>query len=194
MMTFPIILLAGLGLAWLWQQRWIGKCAVFVCIGICLWQQQLTIWPQGYYPLESDAPDAPFAYKSFTPQPDFTAAYQFIEDYQTAHLDVMVIDAYPILHQLYLHQLPTAAVFVNLTGTTYVTTPANERYTGIQYATIAQLQQWQNNHPILLVVDDFAEYRLDPTIKPLLDTGTVIWQQSNGAWSGLTVYQLAALE
>lgn len=195
MMTFPIILLlAGLGLAWLWQQRWIGKCAVFVCIGICLWQQQLTIWPRGNYQLESDAPNVPFAYKSFTPQPNFTAAYQFVQQYQMTYPDAIVIDAYPTLHQLYLGTLPTAAVFINLTGTSYVATPVQERYTGVQYATIQQLRQWQGTHPVLLVVDDFAEYRLDPTIKPLLDTGTVIWQQSNGAWSGLIIYQLGTSE
>lgn len=189
-MTFPIILLmAALGLFWLWRQRWFGKMTVGLCVSILIWQQTITIVPKTIYLLEADSATSPFVYKSFTPQPDFKHAYSFIDHYLVEHPDVQVVDPYPAIHQLYRGTLPTATVFVNFTGSHYVTIPQSERYTGMQYSTLADLQLLGEQHKVLLVLDEFAEYRLDPSIKPFLAQAKVIWQADGQAWSDITVYQ-----
>ncbi len=187
-MTLPILfMLAAAGLVWLWRQRWTGKLAVGFSVGILLWQQQLTVWPQAFYPLESDAVTAPFEYKTFTPQPNFSTAYNFIKEYQQNHANVVMVTPYPIIHQLYMDDLPNYVIFVNLTGGTYPTVPATEYYSKLPYSTPEQLPP---NKEILIVLDQFAEYRLDPRWQGVLSQAEVLWQDDTRPWSRLTIYRI----
>lgn len=187
-MTLPILwALAAGGLVWLWQQRWLGKVTVGLSVGILLWQQQLTVFPQVFYPLESDPVTAPFTYKTFTPQPNFAAGYAFIKQYQAEHTNVVMATPYPIIHQLYTGALPNYVVFVNLTGGTYPTVPELEHYSGQPYSTPEQLP---TDKEILIILDQFAEYRLDPRWQQVLGQTEVLWQDNTRLWSQLTIYRI----
>lgn len=191
MLTFPIVLLfAVLGGYWLWQQGWIGKCLLAACVGAMIWQQQVTVLPKSFYQLESDAVTAPFSYKSFTPQPDFKSAYQFVDEYLIEHPETRVVDAYPALHRIYRGVLPDAALFLNLTGGTYVTTPLAERYTQLEHLTFTQLEQWKQEGQVLVLVDGFAAYRTGSAIKSMLISAEVVWESNQEPWSNITVYRI----
>lgn len=187
-MTLPILfMLAAAGLVWLWRQRWAGKLAVGLSVGILLWQQQLVVLPQVFYPLESDPVTAPFTYKTFTPQPNFVAGYAFIKQYQKEHTSVVIATPYPIIHQLYAGALPNYVIFVNLTGGTYPTVPEVEYYSGQPYYTPEELP---TDKEILIILDQFAEYRLDPRWQKVLGRTEVLWQEDTKTWSRLTIYRI----
>lgn len=187
-MTFPImLLLSASGAVWLWQQRWIGKLVLGICIGVLIWQQQLTIIPQSFYPLESDPTTAPFAYKTFTPQPNFSAAYEFLRNDPTTAMAT----PYPIIHKLYTHELPDYTLFVNLTGGTYPTIPELETYTQRPYNDPSQLP---DDQVVILLIDQFAEYRLDEQWKDVIVQAELIWEDDNPlAWSSLRIYRIVPL-
>ncbi|MBI4407620.1 MAG: hypothetical protein HY565_03920 [Candidatus Kerfeldbacteria bacterium] len=187
-MTLPILfMLAAAGLVWLWRQHWAGKLAVGLSVGIVLWQQQLTVLPQVFYPLESDTATAPFEYKTFTPQPNFTDAYTVIKNYQSQHDDIVIATPYPIIHQLYMGTAPDHVIFVNLTGGTYPTIPATEYYSGLPYSAPEQLPA---DKELLIILDQFAEYRLDARWQGILGQAEVLWQDDTRPWSRLTIYRI----
>ncbi|EKD79061.1 MAG: hypothetical protein ACD_41C00179G0009 [uncultured bacterium] len=179
-MTFPIILLfAATGGVWLWQQRWFGKILLGASISLILAQGQLTVIPQSFYKLESDPTTAPFSYKTFTPQPNFTAAYTFLADYPTTP----VATPYPVVHQLYTGEWPDYVVFVNLTGGTYPTIPA----------TYSEPSQLLTGVEIFLILDQFSEYRLDDRWESIMAQSEVIWEDENLPWSSLRIYRIVPL-
>lgn len=142
------------------------------------------LWPQTHFPLESDSAESNFSYKSFTPQPNFEAAYQYIQQVQP---DVL-ITPYPAISRLY-GATDTISMYIDLTGT-IPKTPERELYTGTPYIdinTLAELRSDEQSEIILL--DFFAERRMNVTMKTYLEThGTVVYEDKNSPWSQVTLY------
>lgn len=187
-MVWPVLwTMAAVGAIWLWQQRWLGKVLLGIGLSILVWQQQLTIMPQTDYLLESDSPTVPFAYKTFTPQPNFAAAYAFLEQ---GYPDTIVATPYPIIHRLYTNTWPDYVAFVNLTGGTYPTIPDREPYSQLPYVAPNQLP---HGVEMLLIVDQLAEYRLDQRWQSIVAQSEVLWEDQQPPWSTLRIYRIVTL-
>lgn len=144
------------------------------------------VQPQAHFPLESDRPKSDFMYKSFTPQPNFEAAYQFIRNAQPDTL----ITPYPSVSRLY-DTTDTMSLYIDLTGT-IPNAPTREVYTGTQYITLDTLDRLRaDEQSEIILVDFFADRRMNVAMKTYLEThGKVLYHDAGSVWSEVTLYSL----
>jgi len=176
----------------LWQSskvRWLVGSVLVVIIILAILTGEYIIWPKAQYFLESDSVNAPFAYKSFTPQPNFIAAYEYLKKVIT--INDVVITSYPTIQALYLPQNVNKCLYVDLTGTTPKPPTATERYTNCQYLTVNTLCVTPQQGNSYIILDQLARHRIEPDLYDEILTSTnVVYTNSFGAWSDLTIYKL----
>jgi hypothetical protein len=142
------------------------------------------IIPQATYDLESDRPTSNLTYKSFTPQPDFEAAYTVIAQ----HNPDILITPYPTISRLY-NEVDTAAIYVDLTGT-IKNSPKVEVYTGVPYIHVDELRDLvEQGDAGIILIDFFAERRMQPELRTYIETySEEIYANTSGPWSRITLY------
>lgn len=164
------------------RRRWylaIPIVALLLCSG------EYIVVPQSHVLLESDAPYGRSGYKSFTPQPDFRAAY---EEIAKRNPDIL-ITPYPTITRLYRDRNDAAAIYIDLTGLDGGG-ETEERYSGVPYLTKKQLKKIveDKKHGIILI-DYFARRRMDPELYLSIDTQfTTLQTIRAGSWSDITLY------
>ncbi len=188
-------ILSAVAIVELWQSarvRWLARCGVVLSVIIAMLVGEYTIWPKDQYLLESDKVNAPFAYKSFTPQPNFAAAYQYLESVVTTN-DI-VITPYPTIHALYLPERMASCLYIDLTGTTSKPPTATERYTNCQYLTAETLCAAFQRGGSYIILDQFARHRIEPSLyDQILTSAEVAYTNSFGPWSDLKIYKVTSI-
>lgn len=177
-------ILSALALQGHWLRRSLGLG--FVLLAIIF--GEYTVWPKLQYPLESDSPNAPFAYKSITPQPDFKAAYAFIDS--VAKPTDQVITPYPTIQDRYAPERTTGCLYIDLTGSAPQPPTGTERYTNCPYVTAQTLCRALRTGHNYILLDQFGRYRIEPKLRALiLEHTKVVYTNTAGPWSQLDIYQ-----
>lgn len=167
----------------LWRRGFV-ICASIIAIGL----GEYTLWPKTEYLLESDNAQAPFVYKSITPQPNFKAAYQYLNTISSP--TDSVITPYPTIQALYAPQRTHDCLYIDLTGTASQTATPTERYTGCPYLTLQTLCAKLKSGQGYILLDQFARQRIQPSLRDLITEQTkVVYTNTAGSWSTLNVYQ-----
>lgn len=185
---YPIVLwLATYTIDWLlsWRLKWVGYGTAIIIATALVWHQELTMLPKTFWPLESDSKTSQFTYKSFTPQPNFRAAYAAIaqQDADT------VITPYPELSRLYLERDDTYALYLDVIGAADQPNRSTQIYTGVPYLTLTELKRAQQNHTLVLL-DYFSQRRIQPELREYIEQyGQVIYTEVTNEWSTVTVYK-----
>lgn len=180
-----VFMLAAISLDYLWQ-HW--RIIFFMVIGLAVLSGEYVVWPQTNYYLESDAVSSPFSYKSIAPQPDFSAAYSYILNHTQP--GETIITPYPTIQQLYAPELPQACLYIDLTGQAPVPPTAAERYSGCPYLTTHTLQRLLAHQHGYIVLDQFAQGRIQPKLMSLIEAKTEsVYQNQSHSWSRIVVYK-----
>lgn len=181
---WPIILIwAACGINQIVQYWKYSLIVIIIVLGL---SREYLFWPTTQLVLESDASTSALPYKSFTPQPDFKAAYGEIQKTNLANL----ITPYPAMTRLYLGHDDTAAIPLDLTGTTLPKT-TQEVYTGVEYITLDRLQQWQRDKiEGIILLDTFSQHRIEPALREYIeDNLEPVYEQTAGPWSTAQLYK-----
>lgn len=145
----------------------------------------LTYIPRVDWPLESDPPTNRFTYNSFTPQPDFKAAYAFIR----AHPREQLITPYPMLTRIYLGYDDTSSIYFDLTGGLHDRTTIQDPYTGVLTLQLPALQQHIRTQHGYILLDQFAAYHMDQELREYIEEQTKpVYTSITGPWSELTIF------
>lgn len=182
--VWPIVLLwAAYSIVWLIQQ-W--KYSTIIIVLALVFSHEYILWPKATIILESDAPTSALPYKSFTPQPDFRAAYVEMKKNGFMH----TVTPYPVITRLYSDQDDIVAIPLDLTGTTLPKTK-NEIYTGVPYITLDQLKFLHINGPHgIILVDTFSRHRIEPVIRGYIEDNLALWYTYDvGVWSKIQLYK-----
>lgn len=180
-----IFILAAISLDQLWR-HW--KVLFFLVICLAIWHRELVVWPHTRYYLESDSVSSPFNYKSITPQPDFASAYQFIESFLQP--GDTVITPYPTLQRLYAPQMAMRCLYIDLIGQAPLPPTAAERYTACPYFTAHTLQQELATGHGFIILDQFAEGRIQPDLLDIIQhTAQSVYPSQSQVWSQLSIYK-----
>lgn len=187
--VFPVVLLlASVCVDGLWNHGWLRVLMVVAAVLMCFRGELVTRPLQPAF-LESDPITSSLHYKSFSPQPDFGAAYAWIAE--NALTDQQIITAYPILTRLYLHGEDTIAIYADLVGQYPEPTRDTEVYTGIPFLrSVEQLRDVTARHHGYIMIDDFARRRMNAAVwEHIQGEYELVYQGTEREWSQLWVYR-----
>lgn len=183
-----VLLLAAYALDRLSRMKWfIGAPLILIAFGVALWNQEIVLFPQVHYPLESDSRGSQLVYKSFTPQPDFQTAYQFIEERNPE----ILLTPYPMITRLYLDREDDQIIYIDLSGTGRAESYTHEVYTGLPFITQDMMESYiQNGQNGLILLDFFAEKRMDSLLLAYIqEHSTVLVSIDRSPWSTARLYE-----
>ncbi len=188
-LTPVIFLFAGRGLCCLFHRNVIiAATALLLLLTVQIYNGRAVIFPQQKYLLESDSKTSSFPYKCFTPQPNFKAAYAYINTLKNINL----ITPYPTISRLYRSDPDILAIHVRLKDYPGTDTPKRERYTGTPFLTFPAFTFLRkSDYDVYFLIDFFASTRMDPLLKKLIEENSTIiktWDQPE--WSKLILYKL----
>ena len=188
-LTPVIFLFAGRGLRCLFHRNVvIAGTALILLLTVQIYNGRAVIFPQQKYLLESDSKTSSFPYKCFTPQPNFKAAYTYINTLKNINL----ITPYPTISRLYRKDRDILAIHIRLKDYPGTNAQKYERYTGIPFLTFPAFTFLrQSDYDVYFLIDFFASTRMDPLLQKLIEENSTIiktWNQPE--WSKLILYKL----
>ncbi len=156
-----------------------------VVVVLAVLAPSMQLLPQSHYYLESDKPSSDLSYKSFTPQPDFKAAYKAIAEYNPE----VLITPYPAVTKLYSEKNDDYALAIDLTGTGAGINDY-EVYTNTPIITVEVLKEIRGEKKSgVVLVDYLAQKRINNDIRQYIETElTPIYSDSNHDWSSIALY------
>lgn len=185
---YPVLLwLAAYGIAWVLslRKKWISITLVTIISIALILHEEITLLPRSFYTLESDPKVSFLAYKSFTPQPDFRAAYAAIAKQNPS----MVITPYPELSRLYMQRDDEYALYLDVIGSADRPPMPHHRYTGTPYITLESLERARELQAVVLL-DELAQGRVDSDLLQVIEQhAEIVFEKRDGEWSRVTVYQ-----
>ncbi|MDP3970979.1 MAG: glycosyltransferase family 39 protein [bacterium] len=181
---FPaVVMLTAVAVDWLLSRSYLGWAVVVI---FTVAYSGFVFLPQSNYALESDSNDSYLSYKSFTPQPDFKSAYEFLSNQQVDAL----ITPYPAITRLYSTNLDDYSLYVDPTGRDDIM-PEREIYTGVEYIdaeTFEKMNIGEKN--VYVLIDTLAKYRLSNSLLEMIEESKQVYRTDSGPWSELILYRL----
>lgn len=193
--VLPAILMVaavgGVAFWWSARRKVVWRSSIICAAVAAIVLGEFTLWPQAQYLLESDSQHSFFQYKSITPQPDFAAAYDFID--ANSFEGEPVITPYPTIQELYAPQRTQYCLYIDLTGTAPQSPTVTERYTDCPYLTESTLCQVLQEGIGYILLDQFARQRIEPNLLQLITSYAKPVYTNSSGWSSLIIYEPKAV-
>ena len=154
--------------------------------------KELILIPQSFFALESSPESSTKSYLSYTPQPDFAAAYQIISS--KIKPETVIVSAYPQFNKIYLNQPGYWLAFDYLGGqnpSRYILADQHEIYANSPVINnLEELKKISSEKEIYVLYDQMARDRLDPDLINYIETNfKLVFQKSTNRYSIIYLYQ-----
>jgi len=188
LVTPAIFIVASYGISRLWLSELTFNriLSVLFLIGILL-GGGIVFKARTHYYLESDRPNSPFIFRSYTPHPDFKLAYSELEELGVKEL----MTPYPYISRIYRGKDDVAVLFTSVINSKV--SDKNETYTNIKVVrNTEQLRHITNNSGTLhLLIDRMAKNKMPAELASYIEKhGEMVKHWNTSHWSQLWLYKI----